>query len=73
MGTVETIPSAAFARGAVVRRGADGPNMLVVRSWPDETCVVAVEGQADGTLRLRGVPTAELRQVLPSQTPEDGG
>jgi len=65
---VVTIPSRAFPRGSVVRRQGGGPNMLVVRSWPDRTVVVVCEGDKDGSLRLREYDTAGLAQVLASAT-----
>ena len=70
--TIVDIPSKAFARGSVVAR-PDGPNMLVVRSWPDKTVVVVVvvEGDKDGQLRLRDVDTSDLELIAPARTPLD--
>lgn len=58
------IPSLGFARGVVVRRHGTGPNMLVVRGFGPITAVVVIEGDQDGALRLREVPTADLVQIL---------
>lgn len=66
---VVEIPTFAFARGSVVRRKDGGPYMLVVRSWPNRTVTVAVEGDQDGQLRMRDCPTADLKQVLTAETP----
>lgn len=67
------IPSFGFARGAVVRQEDGGPNMIVVRGLGATTAVILVEADESGHLRLREVPTASLRQVLPAQTPADSG
>lgn len=63
---VAAFPKLGFARGAIVRRYGQPPNMLVVRSLFDTrtTAVVVCEGDAGGQLRLREYPTSELHQVL---------
>lgn len=63
---VSTFPPVGFVRGAIVRHHGEPPNMLVVRSLFDTntTAVIACEGDAGGTLRLREYPTADLKQVL---------
>lgn len=71
--TVTDISSKAFARGAVVVLKKGGPNMLVVRSFPDRTAAVLCAGDHDGTLRLKDFPTADLQQLFPANTPSDSG
>ena len=66
--TIDRIPSFGFSRGAVVRQGADGPNMLVVRGLEEKTAVIVIEGDDDGTVRLREVWTASLTQLLAAST-----
>jgi uncharacterized protein YodC (DUF2158 family) len=67
--SVTEIPSSAFARGAVVTRRNGGPNMIVVRGYPDVTVAVLCEGDQDGTLRLKDFKTSDLEQLLPAKTP----
>lgn len=64
--TVTAIPSLGFVRGAIVRHGGIGPNMLVVRSDRSTTAIVVCEGDAKGDLRLRQYFTDALSQVLPA-------
>lgn len=61
---VADIPSYGFARGAVVRHCDSNRNMLVVRGLGTTTVVVVVEDDEAGSLRLREIETAKLRQVL---------
>lgn len=65
------IPSLAFARGAVVRRKGGGPNMLVVRGYPDVTVAVVCDGDKDGSLRMKDFPTRDLEQLIEARTPLD--
>jgi len=67
---VTTIPSFGFARGAIVRAKAGGPNMLVVRGLEDRTVVVVCESDDGGSLRLRDPKTETLELVVPAATPE---
>lgn len=71
MAEPQSIPTFGFARGAIVRDKAGGPNMLVVRGMEDRTVVVVCEGDTGGTLRVRDPRTETLEQVLPSQTPAE--
>lgn len=71
MSDVTTIPTLGFARGAIVRKEHDGPNMLVVRCLERVTVVVVIEGDEGGKVRLRDYPTETLHQVLEAQTPTD--
>lgn len=64
MGEAIQIPSAGFARGAIVRRHGRPPNMLVVRGLGETTAVVVIEGDEAGQVRLREYPTNQLHQVL---------
>lgn len=68
--SVSAIPSIGFARGAVVRPKAGGPNMLVVRGLADRTVVVVCESDEGGSLRLRDPKTETLELVAPAATPE---
>ncbi|CAA2142791.1 hypothetical protein [Hyphomicrobium sp. ghe19] len=61
--TVQQLPTCGFGRGSIVR-AADGPNMLVVRDLGDTVCVVRCEGDDAGTLRMKEVMKAGLRQVV---------
>ena len=72
MSDVISIPSLGFARGAIVKKKAGGPNMLVVRGLGDRTAVVVCESDEAGTLRLRDLATDDLRLVLDAETPEQG-
>ncbi len=67
---VSVIPSFGFARGAIVRKEPDGPNMLVVRGLGERTVVVVCEHDDGGGLRLRDYATNDLHQVLATQMPE---
>lgn len=58
------IPSFGFARGAVVRLRAGGPNMLVVRGFDRVTVVIAIMADAAGSVRLFEVATDDLELIL---------
>lgn len=64
-----TVVALTFRRGAIVCHGADPNHMLVVRSYPDKTACILVEGERAGKLRLRDFPTRELVLQLESAMP----
>ena len=68
MGKPERIPTFGFVRGAVVRQGETGPNMLVVRGLGKTTAVIVIEGDEGAQVRLREVLTSSLTQILASVT-----
>ena len=69
---VKRFPAAGFARGAIVRKYGDGPNMLVVRQLDRTTIVVVIEGDDGGNLRLREIPSDNLEQVSSDAATRDG-
>lgn len=70
-GKVSQFPAKGFARGSVVRKFGQGPNLLVVRQLDCTTVVVIVEGDEGGNLRLREYQTGDLEQTLADHGRQD--
>lgn len=68
---VKRLPTYGFARGAVVRKFGQGPNMLVVRQLEDTTCVIIIEGDEGGKVRMREVQTHDMELALADHGRQD--